>query len=213
MGLRQRFLAGAARQLGRPEGWRGRLTARALNRGNRRFVEAAIDASGVGPGQVAADIGFGGGIGLELLLERVGASGHVHGVDISTTMVASARRTFAEAVSSGMLRVDQGSMTSLPVPDDSVDGIVTVNTLYFVEDLETAIRELARILRPGGRLVIAIGDPESMARMPVTAHGFRLRPAEDIIAVMAAAGLAETRAEPFRAGERKGHLLIGTRQA
>jgi arsenite methyltransferase len=174
-------------------------------------VEAAIDSSGVGPGQVAADIGFGGGIGLELLLDRVGASGHVHGVDISTTMVASARRTFADAVSSGALSIEEGSLTSLPVPDDSVDGIVTVNTLYFVEDLETAVRELARILRPRGRLVIAIGDPESMARMPVTAHGFRLRPPEDILGVMAWAGLADTNAEPFRAGARKGHLLIGTR--
>jgi SAM-dependent methyltransferase len=49
---------------------------------------------------------------------------------------------------------------------------ITVNTIYFVDDLDRACSELARVLRPGGRLVVGIGDPEAMARMPFSAYGF-----------------------------------------
>jgi SAM-dependent methyltransferase len=211
MGLRQRFLGGMARQLGRPEGWRGRILARGLNRGNRSFVAAAVAATGLQPGDTGADIGFGGGVGLDLLTAEVGASGKVIGVDVSDTMVDRARRRFAEACAAGHMSIHQGSVLELPLADASVDGAVTVNTLYFVDDLTTAFAEIARVLRPGGRVVVGIGDPESMARMPVTAHGFRLRPPEEILAAMTAAGLVATRPEPFVEGERKGHLLTGSR--
>jgi trans-aconitate methyltransferase len=90
MQVRDRFLAGLARQLGHPDGWRGRLIGRGLNRGNRPVVAAAVEHTGVGAGDRAADLGFGGGIGLRLLLQRVGAVGHVDGVDVSETMLESA---------------------------------------------------------------------------------------------------------------------------
>jgi len=211
MGLRQRFLGGAARQLGRPEGWRGRIVARGLNRGNRSFVAAAVKATGLRPGDTGADIGFGGGIGLELLMAEVGASGAVVGVDLSDTMVDAARRRFADACASGRLSVRQGSLLELPLEAASIDAAVTVNTLYFVEDLPAAFAELHRVLKPGGRAVVGIGDPESMARMPVTAHGFRLRPVEEVLAAMASAGLAEHAVTDFSEGARKGFLLTGSR--
>jgi arsenite methyltransferase len=211
MGIRERFLDGMARQLGRPEGWRGRIVARGLNRGNRSFVEASVRAAGLEAGDVGADIGFGGGIGLGLLMADVGPSGTVHGVDLSETMVDAARRRFAESCASGLLHVHRGSLTGMPLPDSSVDGAITVNTLYFVDDLSSAFAEVERILRPGGRVVVGIGDPDSMARMAVTAHGFRLRPVDDVLAAMASAGLSEHRVEEFQEGARKGHVLTGTR--
>ena len=210
MSLRQRFLAAGARQLGHPSGWRGRLVGRALNKGNRTLVEAAIGAAGVGPGQTAADIGFGGGVGLRLLLDRVGPTGSVHGIDVSTTMVDQARRAFREQCATGTLTLAVGSMTRLPLADDVLDAAITVNTVYFVEDLEAAFRELARVLRPGGRLVVGVSDPEAMARMPVTAYGFRLRPIEALAEAMAAAGLTEVRTEPLPGPPVARHLVIGT---
>lgn len=210
MGLRQRFLAASARQLGHPSGWRGRLVGRALNRGNRRLVEAAIDAAGAEPGRSVADVGFGGGVGLRLLLDRVAPHGQVHGVDVSTTMVDQARRTFAEALAAGTLNVRVGSMTDLPLDDDAVDAVITVNTVYFVDELEDAFRELARVIRPGGRLVVGVSDPEAMARMPVTAHGFRLRPVDALVEAMAAAGFADVRTEAIPGPPMARHLVIGT---
>lgn len=209
MGLRQRFLAAGARQLGHPSGWRGRLVGRALNKGNRSLVEAAIGAAGVGSGQTAADIGFGGGVGLRLLLDRVGPTGSVHGIDVSTTMVDQARRAFREQCAAGTLTLAVGSMTQLPLAGNALDAAITVNTVYFVEDVEAAFREVARVLRPGGRLVVGVADPDAMARAPVTAYGFRLRPLADLAAAMTAAGLREVRTERVSGPRVQRHVIVG----
>jgi len=210
MGLRDRFISGLARQLGRPEGLPGRVIGRGLNRGNRAYVAAAVAATGVGPGQAAADIGFGGGIGLRLLLDRVGADGHVVGVELSDTMLKQARRRYRAESSAGRLALQAGTLGNLPLDDDSLDGLITVNTLYFVEDLEGAFREVARVLRPTGRAVVGVADPEWMASMAVTAHGFRLRPVDELVALLRQAGLAEVRHEQVREEDHAFHLLIAS---
>jgi SAM-dependent methyltransferase len=212
MDMRERFRRGLARQLGRPEGLRGRVVVRRLNRGNRPAVAAAVEATGLTAGQVAADVGFGGGVGLPMLLDRVGPGGHVHGVEMSATMVARARQVHRAAVAAGRLSVQEGRLEALPLPDAAVDGLVTTNTVYFVDDLDAVHRELARVLRPGGRAVVGIGDPERMAQAPFTAHGFRLRPVEEVAAGMAGAGL-DVRRERVEHGPWVFHLLVGTRLA
>src|SRR5260370_13728742 len=92
MGLRSRMLAGLASQLGRPTGLRGRLIGNMLNRSNRGEMAMAIAALEIPSGAVAADLGFGGGVGLELLLARVGDTGRGYGVDLSRTMGSRASR-------------------------------------------------------------------------------------------------------------------------
>ena len=96
----------------------------------------------------------------------------------------------------------QGSLVDLPLVEDSVDAIITVNTFYFLEDPRPALREIARVLRPGGRVVIGIGDPDEMARIPVTAHGFHLRPVAEIVEAMTSVGLGEAHARPLALGKR-----------
>jgi SAM-dependent methyltransferase len=210
MGFRDRFLVGAARQRGHPDGWRGQLVGRLLNHTNRAFVSAAVDAAGLTPGAAAADLGFGGGVGLGLLLDRVAPGGRVYGVDRSTTMVEQARRRFAEEWATGRLELTRGSLVDLPLLEDSLDAVITVNTFYFLDDVDPALREVVRVLRPGGRVVIGVGDPDGMARAPVTAHGFRLRPVTDLLAAMSASGLADARDHPVTLGKETGHLLVGS---
>src|ERR1700760_5131170 len=109
MTLRAAVLGGVAKQLGHPSGVRGRLIGAALNRGNRRFVHAAAQALDARPGAVVADIGFGGGIGLTYLLAGVGRSGHVHGVEVSETMLSSAARRYRRQVAAGRLLLHPAS--------------------------------------------------------------------------------------------------------
>jgi arsenite methyltransferase len=75
-------------------------------------------------------------------------------------------------------------MTALPLDDDSVETLITLNTVYFISELDAAFAELARVLRPGGRAVIGIGDPDVMARLPFTAHGFIIRSIGEIAAAL-----------------------------
>src|SRR5689334_17488384 len=206
MSVRDRFMAGFARQLGQPEGLRGRIVGRGLDRGNRSVVTAAVKATQLQPGQTAADVGFGGGLGLRLLLDTVGPDGHVHGVELSSTMLDAARRRHRAELSAGRLTLAAGTLESLPLDDACLDGLITVNTLYFVDDTDAVFRELARVLRPSGRAVIGVGDPAAMERMPMTQHGFRLRPPDQLIASLRAAGLA-VRHERVGDDERSFHLL------
>ena len=83
-----------------------------------------------------------------------------------------------------------GTLTDLPIDDGSLDGALTVNTIYFIAELDQAFRELARALKPSCVVVVGVGDPAEMARAPLTAYGFRLCPVEEIVAVAETAGLA-----------------------
>jgi arsenite methyltransferase len=187
--LRQKLLSTVAGQLGRPHGLLGPLVARALNRGNGRAIAAAIDAADVPRGGVAADIGFGGGLGLQLLLDRVGDGGVVHGIELADDMLTRAHSRFSRDIESGRLRLAHGSLTALPLDDTSVDAVITLNTVYFIRELDAACAELVRVLRPGGRAVVGIGDPDVMGRSPVTPYGFTLRPVAEIVAALANSGL------------------------
>lgn len=187
-GVKDRLLTTIATQLGNPHGTLGKGVAFFLNRGNRRAIAAAVDATGVAGGATVADIGFGGGVGLGLFLDRVGADGVVHGVEPSPDMLARARSGFAGQVAAGRLVLDAGSLTALPSADASLDAAITVNTIYFLDDLPAACAELARVLRPGGTAVVGIGDPDAMAKMPFTPYGFTLRPVAEVIATLASAG-------------------------
>ncbi|WP_433757912.1 class I SAM-dependent methyltransferase [Nocardia sp. CA-135398] len=189
-GIRDRLLSTIAGQLGNPHGTLGKGVAFMLNRGNKRAIAGAVDAAGVGAGATAADIGFGGGAGLSMLLERVGANGTVHGFEISPDMLTRARAKFADEIATGRLRLADGPITGLPLADDALDAAITVNTLYFVPDLAAACQELARVVRPGGSLVVGIGDPDAMAKLPFTAYGFTLRPVAEVIAALEGAGCA-----------------------
>lgn len=208
--MRRRLLTIVAGQLGRPHGRLGRFVARALNRGNRPAITAAVLASEAKPGDVVADIGFGGGIGLSMLLDRVGAEGVVHGIEISREMLDRARAGNIGHRAAGQLRLSEGSLVALPLPDHCLDAAITVNTIYFVTDLDTACTELARVLRPGARLVVGIGDPEAMARMPFTAYGFTLRPVDEVIAALRSAGFDLTDHQHVEDMAIPHHLLVVT---
>jgi arsenite methyltransferase len=177
-----------------------------LNRANRATVKAAIEALAPWPGEVGADIGFGGGLGLALLLDRVGPAGRVHGWDISRSMLDRARRQHRRALAEGRLELHQASMSDLPSAGVSIDAAMTVNTIYFVAD--DAFGGLARMLSGNGRLVIGLGDPAAMAREPVTAHGFRVRPLAEVVALLDAAGLSLLDDRRVGSGPDAFHLLV-----
>jgi arsenite methyltransferase len=210
-GTRQWLLSTLAGQLARPHGLLGRAVAIVLNRGNRRSVAAAVQATEIAAGGVAADIGFGGGVGLGLLLERVGDNGVVHGVEVADDMLNRARSRFDRQLDAGTLQLAHGSLTALPLDDDSLDAAITVNTVYFVPDLGAACAELARVIRPGGRAVVGIGDPEVMARLPFVSHGFTLRSVGDVTAALEKAGFGPVAQRRLDDVAIPHHLLVARR--
>lgn len=85
---------------------------------------------------------------------------------VSSSMLSLAARRFRRACSQGRLRLHSGSLTDLPLADAQIDALITVNTIYFVPDLDRAFAELSRVLKASGRVVIGLGDPDAMESMP-----------------------------------------------
>lgn len=167
----------------RAVGWCGAQSGQPALRERRRATLQPDEASAV------ADVGFGGAVGLKFLLDSVGPSGRVHGVEVSETMLSRAARRYRRDIATGRLSLHSGSMTQLPFPDGALDGAITVNTIYFVAELDRAFRELARVINGRGRLVIGLADPDVMAKLPFTEHGFHLRPVPDVIDTLRSTGL------------------------
>ena len=114
----------------------------------RRLVGEAVAAS---PGKRILDVGCGPGFYVAELLEQVGPTGAVVGVDASPQTLALARR---RTEGHDNVALYQADATDLPVPDAAFDAALSVQVLEYVADLDAALAELRRALRPGGRLVI-----------------------------------------------------------
>ena len=209
MTARGALMAGIAKQLGHPRGVGGRMVGLALNRGNRGFVSAAVQELHADGDAVVADVGFGGGVGLKLLLDSVGQSGSVHGVEVSDTMLEQAARRYRRQVAAGRLVLHNASLSRMPFADGALTGVVTINTIYFVADLQEAFTELARVTAHSGRIVVGIANPETLAKLPFTDNSFRLRPIPEVINTLQSAGFT-VQHRRINAADGAPHLLIGT---
>jgi SAM-dependent methyltransferase len=178
-----------AAQLRTPTGMAGGLIARVMNRFNRGMHAAVADALAPRAADRLLEIGFGGGTLLEELLRRA-PHGRVTGLELSSTMLDRARRRLRGYVDTGRLELHEGTVERLPFPDDSFDGVVSANTIYFWPDPARGLGELRRVLGPGGRLVLGYGTADAMAAMPFTAHGFRLYPVDEVERLLREAGFA-----------------------
>ena len=101
-------------------------------------------------GETVLDLGSGGGIDVLLSARRVGRSGFVYGLDMTEEMLELARANAAEA---GAENVEFlfGYMEDIPLPDESVDVVISNCVINLSADKQAVLREIARVLRPGGR--------------------------------------------------------------
>jgi ubiquinone/menaquinone biosynthesis C-methylase UbiE len=134
------------------DGFVGRISGSVMARLNRDMERAAVAELNPSPNDNVLAIGFGPGIGIELLAEVVPA-GFVAGIDPSATMNELARRRNRRGIDSGRIVLRNAGAEAIPWPDDTFDGIIATNSAQLWRPLDAALGEVARVIRPGGSLV------------------------------------------------------------
>lgn len=184
----------AARQSSRPQGALGRLWGPLLDRSTQTANRHALEALALRGDDDVLEIGFGGGRLLSHILES--ANGRIAGLELSETMIRRAQRRFRDEIESERLRVVRGDAAArIPFADGSFDWVVSVHTIYFWPDVHAGLREIARVLRPTGTLVLATATQEFLSRRRMSQHGYRLFTDQELRDGLTSAGFEEARVE------------------
>jgi ubiquinone/menaquinone biosynthesis C-methylase UbiE len=170
-------------------------------------------------GEVVLDLGSGGGLDVLLSGRRVGPSGRAYGLDMTDEMVELARRNARQAGAANVEFV-KGEMEAIPLPDASVDVVISNCVINLAADKRRVLAEAARVLRPGGRLaitdIVADQDMDSATRASMQAFTGCIAGAlteDEFRAALAAAGLdAVELRETHRVHAHAGSTIVRARK-
>lgn len=156
-------------QFGAAHGVRGWVAAQVVSRLTAEANRWMVECLAVTPTDRVLDLGCGPGIGVALAAAAA-PEGFVAGVDTSATMARQAVRRNRRAIGAGRVEVVQADASAMPFPDGHFGKAWSLNSLQFWPEPETGLRELRRVVRPDGRIVIALmarsDDPAGAAAPP-----------------------------------------------
>ena len=140
-------------QCQKPTGWWGRLTLRRMNKSHSKLTDWGLAQVGIEKNYTILDVGCGGGRTVSKLA-AIAMEGKVYGVDYSEESVAATKGINALAIEAGRVEVRLGSVSQLPFPDGMFDLVTAVETHFWWPDLAADMREVFRVVKAGGMLVV-----------------------------------------------------------
>ena len=176
-----------ASQLSKPEGEVGVRIAEQMNTSNADMTRQAVDHLDCKNHEQVLEIGPGNGRFAAYVLSK-GSEVAYTGVDISETMVTTARKINKTHIDAGRVAFQHVNGLYLPFPDGAFNKIFTVNTLYFWKDPAIQLAEIKRVLKPLGTFCLAIASKAFMEQLPFTAYGFTLYTSEEAQRLLTANG-------------------------
>jgi len=170
------------------------------------------------PGEIVLDLGSGGGIDVLLSARRVGPNGKAYGLDMTDEMLSLARENQRQ---SGVQNVEflKGEIENIPLPDNSVDVVISNCVINLSADKDSVLREAFRVLKPGGRFavsdIVVLGDIPADIRMNMELWAGCVAGAlhrDEYLMKLANAGFEKMNVEPTRIyqGQDVLDLLSGT---
>jgi len=202
--LRPRFIAEQARNA---KGMTGRLIAFIMARETWTENRRAIDALAVGPEDHVLDVGCAHGRSLPALAALATAGGVV-GTDPSALMVSIATKRSRKLVRTGSVRVVAARADALPFSAATFDKALCVHVVYFWHDPGAALREVARVLKPGGRLALVFRTESNDAAGAFPRDVYRFPRLGEMASALEAAGFSVDLPADATELERSAPLLL-----
>jgi len=140
-------------QCRKPDGWLGRWLLRNMNKRHSGVTDWGLSHVAIPRDGAILDVGCGGGRTIAKLAAAFG-SGMVYGIDHSADSVGMASKLNTKLVNSGRVVIRQGSVSQLPYANDKFDLVTAVETHFFWPDLANDVREVLRVVAPGGMFVM-----------------------------------------------------------
>lgn len=168
-----------SRQLKKPSGKVGSEVADKLNESNQKLYELGWDMVDTAEAQQLLEIGFGNGRHLSHYFE-LNPNITVTGVDFSEEMCEEARSFHPNLITNGKLTIHCADAAEMPVPDQSFDMTVGLNIVYFWDPPEPYLHEIARVLKPGGKLLLGYRPRKSVEHLEFTKQNFILYEPEEL---------------------------------
>lgn len=174
-----------SRQAGGPSGLLGRVIGRAMVKDTAGSNDRAIELLELDEPRTVLEVGFGQG---RTAAKLIGQGHRILGVEAAKTMLNQATARNRRACRDGRAELLLGDTVTIPFDDDAADVAFTTHTIYFMSDPQSTLTDVVRVLRPGGRLVIAcrVGDDEMPAWMDPTVY--RIPTVDRIETMLRAAG-------------------------
>lgn len=198
----RRFLR---QQFGRPTGFVGSIAGkimarRASNTDRGRWVVSLLE---IAPSDRVLEVGFGPGVAIEMV-SAIATKGFVAGIDHSAEMVKQATQRNAEAVRAGRVALSVGSASNPPAFDAPFDKVFTINSIHFWENPVQCLVGLRKLMKPGGRIAVAI-QPRSRAATDETTAVI----GDEIAANLARAGFTDCRVEIMKTSTAAVACILG----
>jgi ubiquinone/menaquinone biosynthesis C-methylase UbiE len=143
-------------QCQKPTGWLGRFVLWNMNSRHSKLTAWGLSKISIQKRDIILDVGCGGGRTVDRLA-AIASEGRVYGLDYSEASVAVAKKTNRNWIEMGRVEILEGSVSHLPFPAGMFDLVTAVETHFWWPNLPADMREILRVLRPGGMLII-IGE-------------------------------------------------------
>jgi SAM-dependent methyltransferase len=142
-------------QCKKPSGWLGRFNVWTMNFRHSKLTDWGLQYVPIGKSDTILDIGCGGGRTIAKLV-KIASEGKLHGIDYSEASVMVSRRTNKRSIRAGQVEIRQASVSQLPFSENMFDLVTAVETHYYWPDLPADLREIRRVLKPGGILTLIV---------------------------------------------------------
>ncbi|GAA4650323.1 hypothetical protein GCM10023116_26060 [Kistimonas scapharcae] len=176
-----------AAQLACPYGEDGTAIAEKMNETNAFITERSIEMLAPTAGERIVEIGPGNALLSRPLIAALESNGEYIALEPSVEMAQQAWDNLS-GLNAAPVTIFTDDSLSAPVMTHSVDGVMAVNVLYFIDDLDALFRKIITWLKPGGRAVFGVRSDQCLQSIPYTRYGFSIRSLAEIQASLLASG-------------------------